>query len=262
MLKHLSKRTKVLLSVILGMVILATGVYLWAYLSGSFSSSASTLPTGTAIADVKDASSNAQLDGVTFAIDGSTCTTGATGPGRCSVPGVVAGQKTGTFTKTGYTKTTVSRTCSFIKPPWGRGTPSCTFETRMKKIGATSPTPVQSPTSKIFIGSIYKVVNGVTSTACMDIVGPAPTSGGCTVNLTITPTGSKQWLHVGRKFSAETVVSVSESLAPGSYQITGGNFTSPVGASFDLIKVNGTALPYSFTMPSTQNFSATLKFAP
>lgn len=124
MFKHLSKRTKVLLIIFGALVVVALGILTWGSATGAFSSSAIgiSLPSGNAIGDAKDASTNAALSNVTFAIDGQTCTTGD--DGRCTISDISAGEKTGTFTKTGYNKATVKRTCSFTQAPWARGTPS------------------------------------------------------------------------------------------------------------------------------------------
>lgn len=108
-----------------------------------------------------------------------------------------------------------------------------------------------------FKAPLYVTVSGTRSMACMGVVQ----GGVCTVNLTITPNGSKQWTGVGRSSGNDPgPVSVSEQLSAGTYQITGGNILSTTGASYNLSKVNGSPIPYSFTMPASGTYTAVLDF--
>ncbi len=110
-------------------------------------------------------------------------------------------------------------------------------------------------------GQLWVTANGVRDMACMAVhVG-----GVCTVNLTISPSGSKQFTGIGR--SSATLagpVTVSESLPAGTYQISGGNVVSTAtGGSYNLWKVNGTLIsstPYTFTMPASGTYTITLDF--
>ena len=283
-----------MVAVVAGMLIIASGVLIWAFSTGALSSLAfgigdiggigggNTGYFANLSGKVTDKATGKGISGATVQI---RCTNSKTGFTGTNVSDITKSDGTYALTKANGGKDIKTRTVT--SAAGGSITHNYTYTMTVSATGYTTVTrpnlswpdqeqgatlsdqdfelskgslPPTTTDTKYFFGSLYKVVNGVTSTACMTVVGPDPTSGGCTVNLTMTPTGSKQWLHVGRTVGSQTVVSVSEPLKSGTYQITGGDFTTAQGANYDLIKVNGTALPYTFTMTSTSNFSANLKF--
>ena len=294
MLKKVPRQTKFLLGILAGMVLFTTGFFIWARLSGALSSSASMGNTGVFAnlsGKVTNASTGAAISGATVAIvctnnktilniglvgtnrlvttgsDGMYNLTQANGGNTVkiktttSIPINVPGMPNGntyvyTYTMTvsaaGYQTKTIP---NLRWPSYNQGATLPNMNVQLSKTGGTGGGGTGTGTLS---GQLYVTASGKRDMACTAIHA----GGVCTVNLTLIPSGSREWTGIGRSSTTQTgPVTISESLTAGTYQVTGGNVRSTVtGGSYNLSKVNGSPLPYSITIASGATKIVTLDF--
>lgn len=128
-LKKLPKRTKLLLTIMLGLGIVACGVFIWGYSTGALKSSASIPPGATPISgkitgEVHDSATDARIAGASASAESSGPSMGpggTSGPGTTDINGVfqIQNMASGSYkvkvTMDGYTDWTGSTICAFYE---------------------------------------------------------------------------------------------------------------------------------------------------
>lgn len=128
-LRNLPKRTQVLITVLLGLAIVAVGVFIWGYSTGAISSSASSVDVtpiaGRIEGQVEDsankkiriegASASAKADGPTASPGDSTGSAKTEKDGVFKITNMASGKYNVTVTATGYETYTTTKTCKFYK---------------------------------------------------------------------------------------------------------------------------------------------------
>jgi len=202
LLKHLTKRTKVLLIVFVGLVVIASGVLTWGTLSGAFSSSASGLG-GTPIAgyisgEVHDSASGTRLAGASASAKstgivlnkiGATSGSATSGTdGVFRITNLTSGTYSVTVTKAGYdTWTKNSVVCTFYRASVrigfgsigvGKNFDNCNLGVINLTKGTTPPQgSTGSLSGPVFInGAIFKIPACSNDTACKLQINFTPAS--------------------------------------------------------------------------------------
>ena len=259
MFKRIPKRTGLLISIMLGLGIVACGVFIWGYTTGALRSSASTFGqtpiAGTISGEVHDASNSARLSGATASAKvsisilnpmGSTSGTATSGTdGVFRIQNMTSGTYNVTVTKSGYN-------------PWSKSSVLCTFYRTSVRVGLFN-------VSKNFDNCNLGVINltggtGGTTASPSPKVSPVVSPSGVTKTGTFT---AKIWLN-NNPFLCDNPINCNVTLGLASGSAGATTLTAEVSTGAWLIQSSSPTGPVLTTIaPGTYTItSATLVYGP